>query len=151
MQPEPGAFRGGVLRGWRAVASGTSWLISARTPTPPFVRLNHPRSIHADVENDGYFSHLSLVGEPFDPTRPLSAPPNRVLVETSPTHGGADLDLHGIELMNGSNLMRYRRVRADWLSLLLQGERITANANSDSHTAGDRPSLGPMWRAKTTR
>ena len=62
------------------------------------------------------------------------AAPNRLLVEPSPNHGGTDLDYHGVELMNGEKMLRYRRTRADWLSLLLQGERIVANANSDSHT-----------------
>jgi len=135
MQPEPGAFRGGAAPRMEGRRLRDVLADLRDTPTAPFVQLNHPRSIHADAENDGFFEHLSLAGEPFDPTRPLSASPNRLLVDPSPAHGGTDLDLHGIELMNGSNLLRYRRIRADWLSLLLQGERITANANSDSHVA----------------
>ncbi len=59
-----------------------------------------------------------------------------ILIEKSPTHGGRDLDYHGVELMNGESLPRYRRARADWLSLMLQGERIVGTANSDSHRLG---------------
>jgi len=73
------------------------------------------------------------VGEPFDPARPLSEAPNAVLIDASPEHGGTDLDFEGIEIMNGPSLVRYRRVRADWMSLLLQGKRLVGTANSDSH------------------
>jgi hypothetical protein len=34
-------------------------------------------------------------------------------------------------------MLRYRRVRADWLAFLLQGERRTATGNSDTHNARD--------------
>jgi hypothetical protein len=39
--------------------------------------------------------------------------------------------------MNGPAFDRYRITRADWFSLLLQGEVRTATANSDSHRAGE--------------
>lgn len=136
MQPIAAAYRGGAapyLEGRRL----RDVLADLRTaPKTPFVQLNHPRLIDKEAEGDGFFEHLSFVGEPFDPTLPLTAFPNRVLVEPSPVHGGTDLDFHGIELMNGPSLLRYRRVRADWLNLLLQGERIVGTANSDSHRLG---------------
>jgi hypothetical protein len=131
----PLAYRGGAptLEGRRlrdALAD-----INKLDPSP-FVQLNHPRPDPGEGEGDTYFSHLGIVGEPFDPTLPLTATPNAVLVEKSPTHGGRDLDYHGVELMNGESLTRYRSVRADWLSLMLQGERIVGTANSDSHRLG---------------
>jgi hypothetical protein len=102
----------------------------------PFVQLNHPRPGPGEVSDDTYFSHLGVVGESFDPTLPLTDEPNSVLIEKNPVHAGRDLDYHGVELMNGESLVRYRRVRADWLSLLLQGERIVGTSNSDSHRLG---------------
>jgi len=102
----------------------------------PFVQLNHPRPGPGEVSDDTYFSHLGVVGEPFDPTLPLTEEPNSVLIEKNPIHAGRDLDYHGVEIMNGESLVRYRRVRADWFSLLLQGERIVGTSNSDSHRLG---------------
>ena len=40
-----------------------------------------------------------------------------------------------MEILNGSNMDRYERLREDWFALLRQGERIVATANSDSHFA----------------
>lgn len=102
----------------------------------PFVQLNHPRPGPGRASSDTYFSHLGVVGDPFDPTKSLHDAPNSVLTEAGPIHSGRDLDYHGVELMNGESLLQYRRVRADWFSLMLQGERIVATANSDSHRLG---------------
>jgi hypothetical protein len=102
----------------------------------PFVQLNHPRSGPGEASDDTYFNHLGVVGEPFDPTLSLTEMPNSVLIEKNPVHAGRDLDYHGVEIMNGESLIRYRRVRADWFSLLLQGERIVGTSNSDSHRLG---------------
>ncbi len=102
----------------------------------PFVQINHPRPNSRGDDVDSYFNHLAIAGEPLDPTKPLTAWPNSVLIEKSLKHGGRDLDVDGVELMNAEDLHRYRRVRADWLSFLLQGERLVATANSDSHRLG---------------
>ena len=117
-------------------------------PNAPFVQLNHPRPHEGEAGDDAYFSHLSVAGDPFDPTLPLSTMPNSVLIEASPEHGGTDLDFHGLELMNGPDLLRYRRLRADWLSLLLQGERLVATANSDSHRLGELVGLPRTYVAQ---
>ena len=82
-----------------------------------------------------------FAGEPFDPSRPLSEPPNRVLVETDPQSGLRDLDFDALELMNGPSLARYRALRADWFALLRQGEIRTGTANSDSHQAWEIAAL----------
>lgn len=135
MEPIPKAYRAGApdLEGRRLRDA----LADIRELDPaPFVQLNHPRPLSDEEEGDGYFDHMNFVGEPFDPTKPLSAAPNNILLDPSPEHGGIDLDFHGVELMNGESLLRYRRVRADWFSLLLQGHRIIGTANSDSHRLG---------------
>lgn len=132
MVPEPQQFRGGTVnmegRRLRDVLADLRAL-----PSSPFIQMNHPRPSPEETEGDTYFSHLGVAGVPYDPTLSLSEMPNKVLVEPSPDHGGSDLDYHGVELMNAESLLRYRRTRADWFSLLLQGERIIGTANSDSH------------------
>lgn len=132
---EPKAFRRGAFRveGRRL----RDILADVRAaPGTPFVQINHPRPDRRGDDIDTYFDHLGVAGEPLDPAKPLSVWPNSVLVEKSPTHGGRDLDVDAVELMNAEDLYRYRRIRADWLSFLLQGERLVATANSDSHRLG---------------
>jgi len=99
-------------------------------------QLNHPRVVGEAPEDEALLTHLSF-GRPFDPTRPVNAPPNRSLVERAPETGVRDVDFDAMELLNGPNGPDnevYRRARADWLSLALQGLRRTGTANSDSHT-----------------
>jgi hypothetical protein len=100
------------------------------------VQMNHPRARGGRGKAENYFSHLAVAGESFDPTLALEASPNRVLIEPDPDTGLRDLDFDAIELMNGPGLVHYHRTRADWFSLLLQGEFRTATANSDSHRLG---------------
>ncbi len=95
------------------------------------VQLNHARNLRPG--NGRFFSHLS-VGRAFDRTVPLDRPPNRSLVEPG-ADGVRDVDFHAMELLNGSDVRPYPLLRADWFSLLLQGEVRTATANSDSHEA----------------
>jgi len=132
LRHRPEAYRGGApeaegkrLRSVRA---------DLRTNSPgALLQLNHPRD-RGDAAGDlYYFSHLAVAGKPFDPSRPLEDAPNRVLVEVDPGSGLRDLDFDAIELMNGTEVGRYRLLHADWVSLLLQGEVRTATANSDSH------------------
>ena len=98
--------------------------------------MNHPRAPGVDDEILNYFSHLAVAGESFDPTVALEAAPNRVLIEPDRNTGLRDLDFDAVELMNGPSMIHYYRTRADWFSLLLQGEFRTATANSDSHRVG---------------
>jgi hypothetical protein len=100
------------------------------------VQLNHPRTGSGEPSDESLFTHLSVAGRAFDPTLPLDADPNRVLLERDPSSGLRDLDYDAVELLNGPTwpgLDYYKRVRADWFSMLLQGEVRTATANSDSH------------------
>lgn len=103
-------------------------------------QLNHPRT-SGRARDGAYFTHLSVPGEPFAPAKPLSEEPNRVLVDPDPKTGVRDLDFEAIEGMNGEDTGAYRMVRADWFSLLLQGERRTLTANSDSHRASQPVAL----------
>jgi len=135
LTPDPTAFRRGALRfeGRRL----RDLLAELRgQERPPLVQLNHPRPEPDSDGEDTYFGHLGVAGEPLDPTRPLAARPNAVLLEPGAGHGVRDLDVDAVELMNAGSLVRYRRTRADWLAFLLQGERIVGTANSDSHRLG---------------
>jgi hypothetical protein len=100
------------------------------------VQMNHPRAPGVDDDILNYFSHLSVAGESFDPTVALEAAPNRVMIDRDQDTGLRDLDFDAVELMNGPSMVRYYRTRADWFSLLLQGEFRAATANSDSHRLG---------------
>jgi len=102
------------------------------------VQINHPRG--PTRANLSFFTHLSVGGE-LDRTLPLGHRTNRSLVEPEPARGVRDLDFHAMELLNGSSMLRYRLTRADWLSLLLQGEFRTATANSDTHNSRETIAL----------
>jgi hypothetical protein len=114
-------------------------IVEARAVGPhTLTQLNHPRSFDRRADNldaASYFTHLGVAGEPFRPDRPLHEGANRFLVEADSRSGVRDIDFDLIELMNGMSPVHYRRARADWLSLLLQGEVRTGTANSDSHDA----------------
>lgn len=135
LEPEPNAFRRGAIRVEGRRLRDVLAELRAR-PAPPFVQINHPRPSPANASEDNYFATLGVAGEPYDPTRSFAEWPNSVLVERSPRHGARDLDVEAVELMNTESLERYRAIRADWLSFLLQGERLVATANSDSHRLG---------------
>ena len=134
--PRVGEFRNGAPSLERQRLRDTLAEIREIAPAS-FVQLNHPRSALETPEDDAYFHHLGAVDKPFDPTRPTTSGGNRSLLEVDPDHGVRDLDFHGMELLNASSLLRYRRTRADWFSLMLQGERIVGTANSDSHRLGE--------------
>ncbi|MBW2312607.1 MAG: CehA/McbA family metallohydrolase [Deltaproteobacteria bacterium] len=137
--PEPFVHRGGAL---------TSQGVRLRTPIAELrarggeriFQLNHPRPVATvDTDDESFLSHLAIAGRPFDPTLSLDQEPNRVLIEPDPETGVRDVDFDAIELLNGATgplNSAYKQTRADWFSLLLQGERSTGTANSDSHRLG---------------
>jgi hypothetical protein len=135
VRAEPKAYRGGAptLEGRRARDAIADF---RRAEPGAFLQLNHPRPGVEGGDGDTYFSHLGVAGAAFEPTLSLLDLPNRALTETGPSHPGRDLDYDGVELLNGPDLVRYRRTRADWFSLLLQGERQVGVASSDSHSLG---------------
>jgi hypothetical protein len=130
------AYRGGAPRSEGVRVRGVIRELRA-AGGEPFVQINHPRESTPDAVGDGsFFSHLGVAGKPLDPSAPLESERNKSLAEEGPG-GIRDVDFSGIEVLNGKRFDRYRLVRADWLSLFLQGERRTATANSDSHSRGE--------------
>jgi len=132
---DPDAYRGGAPnaenRRLRDIVADLRAL-----PDEPILQLNHPRESGLDRGFGSYLSHLAVVGEPFDPARPLGAPGNSPFAERSAGSGLRDLDFDVIELLNGSSMEAYRLTRAAWFSLILQGEFRPGTANSDSHDLG---------------
>lgn len=133
--PQRQAYRGGAPSAENRRLRDIVAAVRER-PGRPVVQLNHPRESGADRELGSYLSHLAVAGEPFDPTAPLDAQANEAFSERSADSGLRDLDFDLIELLNGSSMNAYRLTRGDWFSLLLQGERRTGTANSDSHSSG---------------
>jgi hypothetical protein len=117
-------------------------------PDEEVVMLNHPRAGFAGTVVIGLFNGLQnpggnpLVGG-YDPTQPITASPNINLFTPSlynkaviENPAGTDTDalsFDAIELMNGSGVGAFLRVRDDWCSLLDQGIHKTATGVSDSH------------------
>jgi len=99
------------------------------------VQLNHPRPKGGGGENppENFWDHMGSVGEPFDPTLPIDATPNDVLLETASDGRTRGIDFDAVELINGNSRAQYESVREDWHSLLLQGYARSATANSDTH------------------
>jgi hypothetical protein len=109
------------------------------------IQLNHPRDIKAHDADMAFFEHLSQ-GEQFNPGLPLHNIQNRSLVEAG-ADGVRDIDFDALELANGASLELYQRVRADWLSLILQGEYRPALASSDSHHLRDTVAMPRSYLA----
>ncbi len=127
---QPSAFAGGMpshegMRLRQVMAS-----VRQRYPNVIF-QLNHPRAGAAADVGGAFFEHLSL-GEHFNPGLPLENIQNRSLIEAD-NNGVRDIDFDLLEMANGADLAQYQQVRADWLSLILQGEYRPAVASSDSH------------------
>jgi hypothetical protein len=116
-------------RRWREILADLRALPGARV-----IQLNHPRRSENGLAPRAFFTHLGSVGQPFDPTRPLDAAPNSVLVEPDPATGLRDIDFDAIELLNGRGFDAHALLREDWFSLLRQGVVLTGTANSDSHS-----------------
>ncbi|MFQ5720604.1 MAG: CehA/McbA family metallohydrolase [Acidobacteriota bacterium] len=94
------------------------------------IQLNHPRGIQhnpATAEISRVHDWFNRSG--FDPARR----PSEGL--RHPTREGTTaLDFDALEIWNRSSRRLYRLVRRDWFSLLNQGYRPTATANTDTHT-----------------
>jgi hypothetical protein len=124
--------RGGALRGEGLRLRDL--IRNARAlPGAAIVQLNHPRDTIGREHGGSYFEHLAVVGEPLDPSQPLDAPGNRVLLEADPDSGLRDIDFDAIELLNGTQLSEYPHVRRDWFALWRAGFAVTGLANSDTH------------------
>jgi hypothetical protein len=103
------------------------------------VMLNHPRAGFAGTVVIGLFNGLgNPSGDPllggYDPTLPITAPPNNLLLIPSAYGTGSNgVSFDALELFNGPNVKRYIQVREDWFSLLKQGLNKAGTAVADSH------------------
>ena len=131
---EPTAYRGGSPSAERRRLREVLADLRNRSEAP-ILQLNHPRESGLDQGLGSYLTHLAVSGTGFEPSLPLDAEPNQALSERDPESGLRDFDFDAIELLNHTSMDAYRLTRADWFSWLLQGERRTATANSDSHSA----------------
>ena len=132
-------------------ATIADWLtaigIGEATGDDEVVMLNHARAGFAGVVVIGLFNGLANPGgDPsaggYDPTQPITAFPNSLLGVPSLYNaavvgpGGTSttaLSFDAMEVMNGSGVGSFGRVRSDWCSLLRQDLRKTGTAVSDSH------------------
>ena len=102
------------------------------------VQVNHGRGGELGGEAS-YFNALGLEFEKplaYSPTLPLSDSPNNMLL-TPNSSGTRDIDFDAMELLNGPVFQSYLLLRDDWFSLLNQGYKKTATANSDTHIKAD--------------
>ncbi len=93
------------------------------------------------IKNGQYLDHMGVANYPYDPSKSLHHGNNKSLIEADPETGLRDIDFDAMELMNPSENFHQQRteaLRKDWLSFLMQGERITGTANSDSHHANEQ-------------
>ena len=122
----------------------------------PVAQLNHPRhtlSLTGNELPDDYvemigdeqfFDHMGVAAHPYNPHRPITSAPNNSLIEPDPITGTRDIDFDVMEILNGTQDYRPDRVaatRQDWLSLVSQGIKLAASANSDSHNKWQQVAL----------
>lgn len=145
------AFRRGAFanenRRWREVIDD----LKARR-SDSLIQLNHarwddrfaPGSPAWDEDWSGdraaYFDHMGI-GRSFNAGEPLDGEGNRRLIDQDPITGTRDIDFDAMEVMNGISRESEIALRRDWLSLVSQGEKIVATANSDSHAASEQVGL----------
>ncbi|MCE7999865.1 MAG: CehA/McbA family metallohydrolase [Rhodobiaceae bacterium] len=145
------AFRRGAFanenRRWREVIAD----LKARR-SDSLIQLNHARwddrfapgseAWNEDWTGDraAYLDHMGI-GRSYNAGEPLSSDGNRRLIDADPVTGLRDVDFDAMEVMNGISRESEIALRRDWLSLVSQGEKIVATANSDSHTASQQVGL----------
>lgn len=127
---DPQAYEGGIVRIEDQRLHSLIASSKARWPQSLY-QLNHPRSADPVDADQAFFNHLSI-NRSYDPTQPLDSDNNRSLLERG-DEGYRDVDFELLEMLNGSSMAAYQQIKKDWFSLLLQGHRSTATANSDSH------------------
>ncbi len=145
------AFRRGAFanenRRWREVIDD----LKARR-NDSLIQLNHARRDDRfapggsawDEEWTGdrgaFFDHMGI-GRSYNAGEPLDGDGNRRLIERDPVTGTRDIDFDAMEVMNGYSREAEIALRRDWLSLVSQGEKVVATANSDSHNASQQVGL----------
>ena len=122
----------------------------------PVAQLNHPRKTldltgketpddYVEMIGDEqFFDHMGVAAHPYNPHRPITSAPNNSLIDPDPITGTRDIDFDVMEILNGTQDYRPDRVaatRQDWLSLVSQGIKLAASANSDSHNKWQQVAL----------
>ena len=121
----------------------------------PVAQLNHarhnfklshelPDDFAEHINGEQFFDHMGVAAHPYQPHKPLTSSPNNSLISPDPITGVRDIDFDVMEIMNGTQDYRPDRVaasRLDWLSLVAQGEKLAATANSDSHDTTQQVAL----------
>jgi len=145
--PDETAYRRGMInhenRRWRDI------IHDLKSQQQDIVlQLNHPRldlrlsdqklpeSWAEIIDNGQFLDHMGSAGHPYNPHKPLHEHPNNILIEADKDTGMRDIDFDLIEMINPGGEHHHERIQAvrqDWLSLLKQGEKLVATANSDSH------------------
>ena len=103
-----------------------------------------PSDWEDSIDFGHFFDHMGSAAHPYNPSEPLSSYPNKTLIEPHDDSGVRDIDFDLIEIINPSdthNEERIKALRQDWLSLVKQGEKIVATANSDSHGAHEQVAM----------
>ena len=122
----------------------------------PVAQLNHPREtldlagkelpddFAERIGDEMFFDHMGVAGHPYNPHRPITSAPNNSLIDPDPVTGTRDIDFDVMEILNGTQDYKPDRVaatRQDWLSLVSQGIKLSASANSDSHNKWQQVAL----------
>lgn len=150
--PSPLEYRRGMVnhedKRWREIIHE----IKQQQGDDILVQLNHARltlALSGDLPSDweemaedgNFFDHMGAANHPYNPNKSLHSHPNNFLIEPHEHTGVRDIDIDLFEVINPGgehNEERIQALRKDWLSLLKQGERIVATANSDSHSASEQ-------------
>lgn len=148
---QPLAFRRGGFanenRRWREVMDD----LRARR-ADSIIQLNHARlddrfAPGADAwgeewsgDRGSYFDHMGI-GRSFNAGEVITSDGNRRLIDPDPVTGTRDIDFDAMEVMNGYSRESEIALRRDWLSLVSQGFKLTATANSDSHNVAQQVGL----------
>lgn len=135
LEADDQAFAGGVLATENMRLGAVIGAYKAQAPTSIF-QLNHPRAKDSIDRDMAFFEHLSQ-GQQYDPGQSLDSEGNSLLLQRDANSGLRDIDFDAIELINGAEFDTYEQLRRDWFSLLNQGVKRTATANSDSHGLGE--------------
>ena len=106
------------------------------------IQYNHVRAGVSGITSIGFFNNFG-----YDPSLPITASPNDLLIDDDVLGPGAsgvanpvgirNIDFDSMEIINGTEVPAYIAVRRDWLSLLNQigpdVPYIVGTGNSDSH------------------
>ena len=142
---KPLEYRKGMVahegRRWRDVIADIK-----RTNPQAVLQLNHAQASAEEGENlaqvkknlgrevqGTFLTHMGVAQKMYDASQAITSDHNNEIFEPDPHTGIRDMDFDAIEIMNGSDMNKYRALQRDWFSLIRQGFILTATAASDTH------------------